>query len=301
MTAPSDPIYVFGEAMIELSNLAGDSARIGVAGDSFNAAVYLSRSGIQTRYVSAFGDDSFSQRIVDVLKGESIDTRDCIIIANMAPGLYAIDLDNMGERSFTYWRSDSAARRFFDRPQSRAIIDSMKAAKALYLSGITLSIFNAAERAVITDIARAVKASGGQVAFDTNYRAKGWEDAQTARAAINAIMPFVTIALPTWEDERDLFGDAGPHVTAARWSAAGVDEVVVKAGARGAYNKDVDWIAPAQKIRPLDTTGAGDSFNGAYLAARLSGGNIEAAMRAGHDLAAKVLMASGAILPADNL
>ena len=301
MSAPEksifgQPVYVFGEAMIELSGVEGDTARIGVAGDTFNTAVYLSRSGIKARYVSALGDDNFSLRIFGALRAEKIGASDCVIVPDTALGLYAIDLDADGERSFTYWRSNSAAKRFFDRAESGKIIGKMKQAQTLYLSGITLSIFSAGDREKTVDIARAIKTAGGQVVFDTNYRPRGWASKNEARTAVNAIMPHVTTALLTWEDEQELFGDESAEDCAARWHAAGAKEVIVKAGARGAYCQRTGWVPPPRVIKPIDTTGAGDSFNGAYLAARLSGADIEAAIIRGHELAAKVLMTTGAIL-----
>ncbi len=301
MSAPEksifgQPVYIFGEAMIELSGVEGDTARIGVAGDTFNTAVYLSRSGIKTRYVSALGDDNFSLRILDALRVEKICEKSCVIIPSMAPGLYAIDVDDEGERSFTYWRANSAAKQFFDRPESAKIVDNMKRAQTLYLSGITLSIFSAEGREKIIDIARAIKTAGGQVVFDTNYRPRGWASKDEARTAVNAIMPYVTTALLTWEDEQELFGDDSAETCATRWHAAGANEVIIKAGARGAYCQRTGWVPPPRVIKPIDTTGAGDSFNGAYLAARLSGADIETAILSGHELAAKVLMTTGAIL-----
>ncbi len=296
MPTPRQPVYVFGEAMIELSGVDGDTARLGVAGDTFNTAVYLSRSGVKSRYVTALGDDNFSLRILSALRGEDIFTSGCVIIPGMAPGLYAIDVDDEGERSFTYWRSNSAARQFFDRPESMSIIKHMKHAETLYLSGITLSIFGAKDRGKIIDIARSIKNAGGQVVFDTNYRPRGWQSQEAAQRAVNALMPYVCTALVTWEDEQGLFGDETPEACAARWHQAGASEVIVKAGPRGAYCQDTGWVPPPNVIKPVDTTGAGDSFNGAYLAARLSGANIKQGILRGHELAAKVLMTPGAIL-----
>ncbi len=109
-------------------------------------------------------------------------------------------------------------------------------------------------------------------------------------------MPYVSIALPTWEDERELFGDIDAEACAARWHQQGVNEVVVKAGKRGAYSRDTGWIEPPERIVPVDTTGAGDSFNGAYIAARLAGAPPQAAIYRGHALAAKVLKTHGAII-----
>ena len=144
MTGQAHPIFVFGEAMIELSGVQGSQAKLGVAGDTFNTAVYLSRVGQEIHFATALGDDAFSGRILTALTAENIKTEAVLIIKGGTPGLYAIELDESGERSFTYWRSASAARRFFDAPLASQTTDDMRAAKTLYLSGITLSIFEPA-------------------------------------------------------------------------------------------------------------------------------------------------------------
>ncbi len=296
MTAPPHPVFIFGEAMIELSGVDGDAARLGIAGDTFNTGVYMARAGVQVHYVTALGDDPFSARISAALRAENISTNMALTIENATPGLYAISLDEHGERSFTYWRSNSAVRYFFNVPGVDEVIAQMQRAQTLYLSGITLSIFDDHDRAKIVDIARNICKAGGQVVFDTNYRARGWNSAGKAQAAVNAIMPYVSTALLTWEDEQELFGDENAEDCATRWHAAGVNEVIIKAGAHGAYCQSTGWVPPPQIIKPIDTTGAGDSFNGAYLAARFSGAGIETAILRGHELAGKVLMTKGAIL-----
>ncbi len=289
-------VVVFGEAMIELSEVQSAKACLGVAGDTFNTAVYLARLGIDVQYITALGDDPFSARIAIALQAENIDTSSVIIIPHKTPGLYAIDLDPYGERAFTYWRSDSAAKQFFNTLGVKKIINDMTNANILYLSGITLSIFDEASRTEITKLLKTIHSAGGQIVFDTNYRVSGWKNRAMAISAVEAIMPFVTIALPTWEDEKKLFNDDNVEACAARWHAAGAHEVIIKAGSQGAYSVKTSWVAPPRALKPIDTTGAGDSFNGAYLAARISGVSIKQAIMKGHELAAKVIMTNGAIL-----
>jgi 2-dehydro-3-deoxygluconokinase len=142
-----------------------------------------------------------------------------------------------------------------------------------------------------------VYSNGGTIVFDTNYRPKGWRSAGHARDAITQIAPYVSVALPTFEDEQELFGYQDVSECADFWNNYGAKEVVVKSGPEGAYVNGVGWIKPDKVIKPLDTTGAGDSFNGGYLAARMKGLSVEEAVQAAHALAAKVLMTPGAILP----
>ena len=146
-----------------------------------------------------------------------------------------------------------------------------RGARLLYLSGITLSLFSHTERTKVTALAEAVRAAGGDVAFDSNYRARGWDDTASAREVIGGFAKYVTIALPTLDDDRDLFGDTSAERCAQRWLDAGVNEVAVKLGADGAYvatAQEAARVAPQQVMAARDTTGAGDSFNAAYLAAR---------------------------------
>jgi 2-dehydro-3-deoxygluconokinase len=293
---PEGRVIVFGEVMIELSNVSPTSANLGVAGDSFNTAVYMRRNGIEVEYATALGTDIFSKQIIARLLQENIDAKHVLSVAGKFPGLYAIDIDETGERSFTYWRSDSAARYFFEAAHIEETLHDMSVARLLYLSGITLSIFSADNREKIYSLAKRVRENGGLVAFDTNFRISGWRSAAEAQRAIEQLMPFVSIALPTLEDEMSLFGIRSAEECDERWRNAGAEEVVVKAGPKGAFLTNVGWIEPPEIVRPVDTTGAGDSFNGAFLASRLKGVAGREAVEAGHRMAARVLAIRGAII-----
>ncbi|MEE4538235.1 MAG: sugar kinase [Erythrobacter sp.] len=294
----ANPVIVFGEAMLELSGIEGDACRLSVAGDTFNTAVYLQRAGVPVAYATAVGKDAFSARITDALLAEGIGARYVLRRSGGTPGLYAVSIDTAGERSFTYWRSASAVRDFFSTPGHKEVLRMCESAPLLYLSGITLSLFGQSDRAALTGFVRAVREKGGEVAFDTNYRPAGWGSRDEAAAAVMAIAPFVSLALPTFEDDRDLFGDPSPQACADRWAAAGAAEVVVKNGPEGALTQ-AGWVRPPERLMPRDTTGAGDSFNAGYLAARLRGEAEGEAAMAGHRLAARILMTPGAILPRD--
>lgn len=290
-------VFVFGEPLLELSSVTGDSARLGIGGDTFNTSVYLARAGIDVQYVTAIGDDPMSGRVLDALRAENIGTDYVSVVPGRPVGLYAIEVDDEGERSFTYWRSQSAFRSWFKTPGTSAALKAMASARALYLSGITLSVFTHEERAEIVGLMERAQKNGVTTVFDTNYRPLGWPIADAARVAVEQIRPFVTISMPTFEDEADLFGTSTPEDSAAYWRDAGCREVCVKSGPRGAFLSVGEWVRPEQERQPKDTTGAGDSFNGGYLAARLKGARPQDAAKAGNDLAGRVIMTSGAILP----
>jgi 2-dehydro-3-deoxygluconokinase len=205
-----------------------------------------------------------------------------------------------GERRFYYWRRESAARALFRSPDCERVLALASGADLLYLSGITLSLYEAAERVRLGKLAESVRARGGEVAFDPNYRAVGWRSPEEARAALRDIAPLVTIALPTMEDEQALWGDADAQATALRWRAWGAREVVVKQGSQGAcvLTAELETQVPVPRaIRPVDTTAAGDAFDAGYLGSRVRQRPVLEAVRFAHELAGIVVQHPGAIAP----
>jgi 2-dehydro-3-deoxygluconokinase len=294
-------IVCFGECMIELSRtiLGGQSWAVQFAGDSYNVAAYLARLGCTVSYMTALGKDHFSDEMLAEWRSEGVATDLVVTHPDRIPGLYSISVDDVGERSFLYWRDNSAARAFFDCPGADRSMQHAETADVLYLSGITLSLFAEAERERINGLANAVRAKGGEIIFDTNYRAKGWPDAATARQALDQFGRLATIVLPTLEDDQVLYGDLDHDRCADRWLNAGVREVAVKLGAAGVYvaSKSArELVAPPSAIAARDTTGAGDSFNAAYLAARLDGHSQVVAAQCGNRLAGAVVRHPGAII-----
>ncbi len=297
-------VVAIGECMLELSADAGGGWRLGYAGDTFNTALYLARLGIDVAYLTALGTDPFSTELLRDWQDEGVNTGLVLSDASRLPGLYAIRSDSFGERSFYYWREAAAARRLFDLPGIDAALATAEGAGLLYLSGITLSLYDPAERGRIVALAGTIHKGGGVVAFDPNYRPRGWASADLARAAIAEITPHVTIALPTFEDEVILHGDLDPQATLARWRALGASEIVVKLGSRGALvaiDESATLVPTPARVKPVDTTGAGDAFNAGYLAARLCGAALVDAARHGHRLAGQVVLHPGAIIPLTSM
>jgi 2-dehydro-3-deoxygluconokinase len=283
-------VACIGEAMIELS-MQGTTAAVGVAGDTLNTAIYLKRAApdVQVDYITRLGDDPFSGQIIDAIKAEDIRTENIDIATGETPGLYAITTDEAGERSFTYWRSNAAARALF----SDGDFGRLAGYDLIYLSGISLAILPDAVR---HNLRTWLATNKTLLAYDSNYRPRLWEDADTARKTNASFWSITDIALPSIDDEMELFEETEEQV-ASRWKAATCSGAL-KQGPGGpmSIGAPVDQTyPPAPNV--VDTTAAGDSFNGGYLAARLSGANQPEALRAGHDLAANVVQHRGAIIP----
>jgi 2-dehydro-3-deoxygluconokinase len=292
-------VVAVGECMLELSR-QGDLWRLGAAGDSFNTSLYLRRLGAEVRYFTVLGQDPFSEEMLASWGQEGIDTSLVLRDPSRLPGLYAIRTDERGERSFYYWRQNAAVRQLFRLPGTGEALRAAEHCDLLYITGITLSLFDAADRQRIAALAAQVRARGGEVAFDPNYRARGWSDVCEARQAIESLASQVSIVLTTNDDEKSLFGHQDVDATFAYWQSAGVREVVVKRGAHGATVQAQSGSAQvpvADPVQVIDSTGAGDSFNAAYLAARFRGADCVEAARAGNLLAGTVVQVRGAILP----
>jgi len=296
-------VVVIGEAMVELSrvDIAAGRATVGVAGDTLNTAIYLARAlrGAGTvDYVTALGRESLSDAMVARIASEGVGTGRIGRHPSRLPGIYAIETDAAGERSFRYWRETSAARTLFSEPGAAEA--AIAGADVVYLSGITLAILSEAARASLVAACTVAGESGRIVVFDSNFRPALWPDRDAARAACDAMWRAATVALPSADDEAALHPGESPEAAVRRIAGHGVAEIVLKCGARG----PLVWeggpcraAEPRAAMRVVDTTAAGDSFNAGYMAARLRGAAPLAAAREGHALAACVIARPGAILP----
>lgn len=294
-------VILMGEGMLELSHPAGQGAKMSYGGDVLNTAVYLARLGVLPHFVTALGNDPYSDGLIKDWERECVQTAHVSRDPNRLPGLYAIQTDHQGERSFYYWRSNSAARNFFNLEASLNSIAFMKEADWFFISGITLSIFNEGERGQLVEIAKAIKARGGQVAFDPNYRPKGWASHEAAKTAIENFASYATMVLATIDDENLLFGQQSGKDHADRWHDHGIKTVILKCGPQGAiiYETGADAIKVPVAVcdQPVDTTGAGDSFNAAFIAMKVRGRSTLEATQAGNTLASQVIRHPGAIMP----
>ncbi|MBV9522981.1 MAG: sugar kinase [Alphaproteobacteria bacterium] len=297
-------IASIGECMIELNQRAPASFALAYGGDTLNTAVYLARVNPRARlavdYVTALGDDPYSEAMIAMWRREGVGTEQVSRLPGKLPGLYLIRLDEKGERRFFYYRSAAAVRELFSDPSTLPRLAALPEYDLVYFSAVTLSVLSDAARQRLFEALDAVRKAGRRVAFDSNYRPAGWPDAETARQVIGGFLARVDIALPTFEDEARLFGDPDPAATADRYAARGVGEVAIKLGGAGALiaSAAARRVLPVpEPVEPVDTTAAGDAFNAGYLSFRLAGRAAAEAAFAGHLLAAAVIRHPGAIVP----
>ena len=299
-------IAIIGECMIELSE-KGENIKRGFGGDTLNTAVYLARQSdsqqLLVNYVTALGTDSFSDQMIAAWQQEQVQTQLIQRLDNKMPGLYFIETDDHGERTFWYWRNDAAARFWLDSPESDAICAQLAQYDYLYLSGISLAILPTASREKLMALLSACRQNGGKVIFDNNYRPRLWADKASAQQAYAEMLRHTDMAFLTLDDEHLLWGEQPLEAVIARTREAGVQEIAIKRGADSCLvaigDEPLREVAAIKlsKEKVIDTTAAGDSFSAGYLAVRLAGGSAEDAAARGHLTASTVIQHRGAIIP----
>jgi 2-dehydro-3-deoxygluconokinase len=293
-----------GEAMVEFAPVRDGLFKRGFAGDTLNTSWYLRRllpEAFPISYATRAGTDAISKEFLAFVEAAGIETDAIALDPNRTLGLYTITLDG-SERHFSYWRENSAARLLADNPAilANAIAD----AALIYLSGITLAVIGERGRENLAEALKHARASGARVAFDSNIRFRLWPSEAAAKSAIEIFLPLTDVALPSFDDEANLWKDKSPETTVKRLRESGVSEIAVKNGANPALIFSDAAISEVQATPvkdAADTTAAGDSFNAAYLAARCVGETPASACELAHKLAGEVVRHPGALAPLDAI
>ncbi len=289
-----------GEAMLEFAPVGENLYRRGFAGDTLNTCWHIAKivqDHAQVGYFTRVGKDSFSTQFLDFLSASGVESSTVVRDPDRSIGLYVISLTG-AERSFRYWRESSAARRLAD--DFEALLAAVTGAGLIHISGITLAVIGESGRRNLLKALDAARSRGSLVSYDPNARPRLWPDAATMRYALNQALEVTDIALPSFDDEAGLWGDADPEATVKRIAAAGVSEIAVKngQGAVALYFDGTHRRVPTPPVGDVrDTTGAGDSFNAGYLAGRLVGMTAPEACGLAQAVAGEIIGHFGALAP----
>ena len=294
-------LLCLGECMVELAPAANGDYKRGFAGDTFNTAWYARRllpDGWAVAYGSCIGTDAVSDEMAAFMAAEGIDTTALNRLPDRTVGLYMISLKN-GERSFSYWRGQSAAKML--AADTDWLTATLHGRDIIHFSAITLAILSPDHRTALCNALAQARANGSRIAFDTNLRPRLWESAEAMRAGVRLGASVADIVLPSFDEETGLWGDKTADDTIARYRASGAGCVVVKDGggpvtlwsAKGGVRQH-----PAATVaQVIDTTAAGDSFAGGFIAHLAMGQTEDAAVQAAIAIAAQVIQARGALVP----
>jgi 2-dehydro-3-deoxygluconokinase len=291
-------VACIGECMIELKQAEGGLFSRFYGGDTLNTAIYLARLGTEVDYITALGDDTLSEEMLAGWAAEGVGTTKVLRLSGKLPGIYMIQTDDRGERRFFHWRESSAARSLMDLPETDGILKSLASYDLVYLSAITLSLYNDSGRGRLIAALRSAREAGTRIAFDTNFRSRGWPDLNIARVVYRNAFEAADIALASTEDLLPLYAGESDDGLMARIPSP---EAVLKLSVPASivrYKNASQGVRADPVTRPVvDTTAAGDSFAAAYIAARLADGEPVEAARAGHRLASVVVCHPGAVIP----
>lgn len=294
-------IFLFGECMIELMNTSSNTMKQSFAGDVFNTAVYLKRTftDVKVDLVTAVGKDKFSLDMIQFFKNENISTDFVFQSSKRIPGLYSIQLDEQGERSFTYWRENSAARSIMDFINDD-VVNQLSAGDAFFYSGISLAVVEPESRALFWQKVTQLRAAGVTIIFDPNYRPTLWSSKDEAASAFEQAFKLADIALPGVDDFDSLYGINTAEDLISFCESFAIRELVVKNGPASVVtvvdgSKVVHHVTPVENV--VDTTSAGDAFNGVYVGARLNSASVSDAVLKASKAAGFVIQHKGAIVP----
>ena len=286
-----------GECMIELFSEEpieqADTFTRSLAGDSFNICVATQRLGTGAGYITRLGDDPFAAYLLSAWNSLGIDTSQIRTVEGFN-AVHFVALLPDGNREFVYYRSGSAPTTLEPDDLDPDYIGS---AKILHCSGIAQAISESA-RATVLKAAQIAKERGLKVSYDPNYRHQLWRP-EDMRAAASELLPYVDYFLPnTSDDARALVGTDDPYRMVERFREVGVPVVAVTRGEEGAvigFEDRVVEIPPYSPGGPIDSTAAGDAFNGAFIHGLLNGMNVPESGRLGTITAGLKLRQRGAI------
>jgi len=297
MTTRDIDLACFGEPLMELTRVERDgeppSYRPGYGGDTSNCAIAAARQGARTAYLSAVGDDSFGRELRALWRSEGVDDSAVWTDAAAPTGLYIITPSPAG-RDFAYYRAGSAASRY--RP-SDLPLDLLARVRIVQLSGISQAVGEGPCDAGF-HLIEAARDAGCEVAYDTNLRLKLWS-LERARAVMHGAIERCTVALPSVDDSRVLTGLDEPDAIADAYLRRGPRIVALKLGAEGVLVATAgrrERLAP-NRVEAIDATGAGDTFDGAFLARLAADDDPFEAARYANAAAALTTTGYGAVAP----
>lgn len=293
-TSPS--IVALGEPLIEFNRPKEGDGRTwlqGFGGDSQNVAIAAARQGAAAGYLTSLGEDWMGDAFLDLWKSEGLDASRVGRHPTAPTGVSFVTHSAAGHK-FDYLRKNSAASLMTPATLAK---DYIAGARFFHLSAIGQAISESA-RATCDAAIEAAKAAGVKVSYDTNLRLRLW-DLETARRKIDETIPRCDIALPSLDDSQQLTGLTEAEAIADHYLKLGAPMVALKMGAEGSLivTASKRYRLPAHKVTAVDATGAGDTFDGAFLARLLDGDDPEAAGRYANVAAALSTTGYGAVTP----
>ncbi|WP_299082134.1 sugar kinase [uncultured Paraglaciecola sp.] len=297
-------IVLMGECMLELRQAKDGLMLRSFAGDTFNTAVYMKRISAEqdVAFMTGLGQDTISQQLISVCRSENLNNQHISTKSERHPGIYLVETDEQGERSFLYWRDKSAAKEVMQFVDEQAIAELCQA-DLFFFSGISIAILETEHRAAFWAMLERLKSAGVKIGFDPNYRPRLWNGPEDAIAEFTKAYAACDIMMPGVEDFKLLYDIETLDDILAFCQPFNIDEVVLKNGPESVYCQvkgELTHVVVTPVTYVVDTTSAGDSFNGVYLSARLAGKDVTSSVELASAAAGIVIQHPGAIAPVES-
>lgn len=292
----SPALVSIGEPLIEFNRPREGDGRTwlqGFGGDSQNVVIAAARQGAVTGYLTSLGQDWMGDAFLDLWKSEGVDASQVSRHSSAPTGVSFVTHGPAGHK-FDYLRKNSAASLM--TPESLAT-DYIAGARFFHLSAIGQAISESARETCDAAIETA-RAAGVTVSYDTNLRLRLW-DLDTARRTIDATIARCDIVLPSLDDSQQLTGLSQPDAIVDHYLEIGAPLVALKMAADGCLiaTPRERFRLPGHGVEAVDATGAGDTFDGSFLARLLAGDDVRAAARYANIAAALSTRGYGAVTP----
>jgi len=287
-----------GEAMIEISNIKNSLYNQSFAGDTLNFCNYLDKKKLNAFFLSAIGKSEINQSLLDFVKSKKISTKYIKKINQFEVGLYLIKNKDNGEKQFFYWRDESAAKHYFNNIDFLNLYKELKNFDYIYFSGITLSIIHISKLNNFIKLLNLLKSKKIKIVFDFNIRPSRWNK-KNLNIFLDSVLKFVDICFLSGEDMNywKNKNDIKSYEQIVRKYK--LKHSIFRKNAKFTYvflNKTRYVFKNKLLKRVVDTSGAGDGFNAAYLSNFIVNNDPVLALKAGSSLGSKIVMKKGAIV-----
>ena len=289
----------------DISSLENNSSNmtINFGGDTYNSAVYFSRltnDKTNTFYSTALGKDNFSKKMISRFKNENIKCDYIRTDGDNPPGLYSIEINEKGERSFSYWRDQSPSKYIFLGSKGKKLIKDINNADIFYYTGISAGILDEKQRKDLINIGSTATICG----FDFNYRSQLHYNNKVSQLLFNEINNKVDIHFVSFDDAKELFNMKSP-LEIFEIINNKKNLILIR------YKNSIIFKNKLQEIKTItvphgevvDTTAAGDAFNGSFLAIMNNNKNIsvEENILMSHSVTREVIKHRGAIISKNKM
>ena len=287
-----------GEAMIEISNIKNSLYNQSFAGDTLNFCNYLDKKKLNAFFLSAIGKSEINQSLLDFVKSKKISTKYIKKINQFEVGLYLIKNKDNGEKQFFYWRDESAAKQYFNNIDFLNLYKELKNFDYIYFSGITLSIIHISKLNNFIKLLKLLKSKKIKIVFDFNIRPSRWNK-KNLNIFLDSVLKFVDICFLSGEDMNYWKNKNNIKSYEQIVRKYNIKHSIFRKNAKFTYvflNK-TRYVFKNKLLKTVvDTSGAGDGFNAAYLSNFIVNNDPVLALKAGSSLGSKIVMKKGAIV-----